>query len=406
MTSPRLTRRSLIAAAIATSARPILGANDRIRIAIIGAGSRGTALLQEVARCRDLNVTVTAICDVYRPNRESAAAEVEKLFGTRPRTTVDYKEVLSWPEVDAVIIATPDLWHCPILIDAVKAGKDAYVEKPLGNLFSEVKEAYLTVKNSDRVVQVGTQYRSHPLLVTAAEYMKKGILGKVTRVETAYNVHGPRWARDYKDVKIEDIDWERFRRPWLPEKPDVRLLRQWQLFRKCTNGIAGLWMSHLVDTFHWFTGNLYPISAVTQGGVYLWKDGRETADVFYTLLEYPECIFSWAMNLTNAAGRREVYYGDRGILDISGLRVEHPNRAAYFSGEGSEHPDRIQGRIDLTPAPVNSHMANFLECIRSRKAPRADIQAGFSHAVAAIMSSTALDERRLVRFDPERLEIL
>ncbi len=401
-----LNRREWLVAAVATSRRPILGAHERIRIGVIGSGDRGTALIREVERSRDLNVTVTAVCDVYRPNRERAAALVEKAFGERPRTTVDYQELLGWADVDAVIIATPDLWHCPILIAAIKAGKDVYVEKPLGNLFSEVREAYLTVKASDRIVQVGTQYRSHPLLVTAAEYMRQGILGKVTRVEAAYNVHAPRWARPYEDVKIEDVAWEYYRRPWMPEKPDVRLLRQWQLFRKCTDGIAGLWMSHLVDTFHWFTGHRFPLSAVTQGGVYLWKDGRETADVFYTLLEYPECIFSWAMNLTNAAGRREVYYGERGILDISGLRVEAPSKAAYFSGEGSEHPNRIQGRIELKPAPINSHMANFIECIRTRKPPRADIEAGFSHAVACLMASTALDERRVVRFDPQRLEIL
>ncbi len=403
----KMTRRTFAAAAAAACTGRILGANGRIRIGMVGTGGRGSAHIQDLNKLRDLNLTISAVCDIFRPNREKAAATVRDAFGAEPKTTVDYREMLSWDDLDAVVISTPDFWHCPILIDAVKAGKDVYVEKPLGDKFWEVKEAYRVVKASDRVVQVGTQFRSEPRLITASRMIEKGILGKISRAESAYNVQQARWARGYKDVNPDDISWQHFRRPGVPAETDVRLLRQWQLFRTATNGIAGLWMSHLVDVYHWFTGNLYPRSAVTQGGPYYWKDGRETADIFYTLLDYPDdSVFTWAMNQNNAAGRREVYYGDKGILDVSSIRVGAPGGAAHFSGEGSERPDRIKEKIELEPAEVNSHMANFIECIRSRQQPRADIQAGFSHAVASIMSSTALDEKRLVGFDAQRLEIL
>jgi predicted dehydrogenase len=403
----RITRRVFAGAAAAVCTGNILGANDRIRVGMVGTGGRGSSHIGAVYKVQDLNVTISAVCDIWKPNLERAAATVQESFGEAPKKTVDYQEMLSWDDVDAVIIATPDFWHCPILIDAVKAGKDAYVEKPFGNVFWEVKEAYRVVKASDRIVQVGTQFRSEPHLVTASRMIEQGILGKISRAETAFNVSNPRWARDYSDVKAEDISWDLYRRPGIPAETDIRLLRQWQLFRGATNGIAGLWMSHLVDVYHWFTGNAYPRSAVTQGGAYYWKDGRETADIFYTLLDYPDdSVFLWTMNQNNSAGRREVYYGDKGILDVGELRVGVPDGGAYFSGEGSGRDDKIKERIDLEPAEINSHMANFIECIRSRQQPRADVQAGFSHAVASIMTSTALDEKRLVSFDAERLEII
>ena len=398
MSSAGVTRRGFVAAAapMVLGARA-KGANDRIAIGVIGTGGRGQHLITELEKCRDYNIAVTGVCDIWRPNREKGAAMAEKALGAKPRQTVDYQELLGWDSVDAVLISAPDFWHSVMLKAAVEAGEDAYCEKPMGTDFAEAKAAYLAVKRSGRVVQIGTQRRSDPYYVSAARHLHAGVLGKVTRAESVFNFHEARWARPYADVRPEDVAWEYFLKENKQRPFDARRLRQWQLFSEFTSGIAGLWMSHLVDVAHWFSGQPYPKSAVTQGGVYLWKDGRETCDVFYSLLEYPrDFLFCWSMNLTNSAGSRDQWFGSLGILDMN---------AKLISGEGSADPNRIREQIKLEPAAVNSHMANFLECVRGRRQPRADIQAGFSHAVAGIMSARALRERRLVSFDEERLEI-
>jgi len=394
-----VSRRSILGAALpAVVASGARGANDRIQVGIIGAGGRGQNRMDAIQTCQDLNVAVTAICDVWRPNREKAVAKAAEYWGKKPRSTVDYQELLGWKDVDAVVIATPDFGHSVILKAAVEAGKDAYCEKPMGTVFSEAKAAYEAVKASDRVVQIGTQRRSDPYHISAARHMHKSILGKVTRVNMSMNFQQPRWRRDFSEVKEKDVAWKQFTFGRALGPFDARRFRQWQLFRPYTNGIAGLWMSHFIDLVAWFLEDPYPDRVVSNGGVYLWRDGRQTADVFHTLLEYPKgFLVSFGMSLTNGEGISNSWYGKLGTLDML---------AKTISGKGSKAPNRIREEIPLDKPEVNSHMANFIECIRSRKNPRADIQAGFSHAVADIMAATALDERREVRFDRDRLEVI
>jgi len=393
-----LSRRRLLGAALAATAARARSANDRIQLGIIGAGGRGSQLMRDVANAKAANAAVIAVCDVYRPNRERAVGFAAKTWNVKPRQTVDYKELLGWPEVDAVLIATPDFGHSIILKDAVEAGKDAYCEKPMGVDFAEAKAAYLAVRQRDRVVQIGTQRRSEGRLIAAARLLRSGLLGQVTRVEFSVNFQEPRWRRDYTQIRPEDVAWPQFllHRPARPF--DARRFREWQLFRDYTNGIAGLWMCHFIDLVHWFLEDPYPAGAVANGGVYLWKDGRETSDVFHALLDYPKgFLVSFAMSLTNAARNRNLWFGTRGTLDADAMKI---------TGEGSRMPDRLTEEIAVPEDPVNSHMENFLECVRTRRTPRADIQAGFSHAVAVCMAGQALDKGRKVRFDRQRLEMI
>ncbi len=390
-----LTRRTFLGAALAARAR---GANDRISLGIIGAGSRGSALLRDAAACRDLNVAVTALCDIYRPNRERAAEYIAKTWGAAPRTTVDFQELLSWREVDAVLIAAPDFAHSRMLQYAVEAGKDVYCEKPMGVDFAEAKAAWQAVKQSGRVVQIGTQRRSDPQFIAACRLVRSGVLGTVTRIDISVNFQEPRWRRDYSHIPPSDVAWDYFlfNRPKRPF--NARLFREWQLFRETTNGIAGLWMCHFIDTVHWFMDDPYPAGAVANGGVYLWKDGRETSDVFHALLDYPKgFLVSFAMSLTNEAGNRNLWFGTRGTLDADAWTV---------SGAGSRLPERLEKSIKIEPETVDSHMHNFLACVRSRQTPRAPVDAGFSHAVACVMAGKALDTVRKVRFDRERLDLI
>jgi predicted dehydrogenase len=268
----------------------------------------------------------------------------------------------------------------------------------MSTIFIDAKRAYFAVKQSKQVVQIGTQRRSDPALTGAARLMQKGVLGKVTRVDMEVNFHEARWRRDFSDLREADVDWPRFLFGRSGRAYDPRRLREWQLYRDYTNGLPGLWMSHFIDLVPWFLGTPYPRSAVASGGVYLWKDGRETEDVFQALLEYPnDCLVRWAMSLTNAEPNRNNWYGTLGTLDCDAMKI---------SGLGSKDANRIASEIAVAKVETDTHMENFLRCVRSRETPRADIQAGFSHAVAGIMSAEALRTGRRVTFDAERLEIV
>lgn len=397
MSPSKISRRTFTGAALSASVARAAAPGDRVAIAIIGAGGRGQAHMRDLEKLSD-RVAITAICDVFRPNLERAAEMVAKTWGATPYQTADYREVLARKDVDAVIIATPDFSHSRILQHAVEAGKDAFCEKPMGTVFAEAKAAFLAVKKTGRVVQIGTQRRSEGAYVAAAKLVRSGVLGQITRIDVSVNFQEPRWRRDHSSVSSGQVAWEQYLMH-LPRRPfDARRLREWQLFSDYTNGIPGLWMSHFSDVVHWFMDELYPVGAVANGGVFLWKDGRETSDVFCALLDYPKgFLFSFAMSLTNSAGNRNLWHGTRGTLDMDTMTI---------SGAGSRMPDRIQETTKIQPEKVTSHMEDFLECVRTRGTPRADIQAGFSHAVAGVMASEALRTGRRIRFDPERLELI
>jgi len=389
-------RRTFLAAAAPLAAHG-WQPSDRIRLGLIGAGGRARDHFQDLVASGE-NATIAAVCDVWRVNRESMCADVQKAFGAAPFSTTRYEELLARKDVDAVVIAAPDFTHPRMLADAVRAGKDVYVEKPFAVNFAEAKMAYLAVKGSRQVVQVGTQRRSDPKVIGAARAVAQGAIGTVTRVAMEYNFHEPRWRRDYSAVKAEDVDWEAFRFGGRIRGPfNPRLMREWQLFRATTNGIPGLWMSHFIDLPAWFLNEPYPRSAVALGGVYLWKDGRETEDVFQATLEYGDCLVTFAMSLTNTAGGRHLWFGTKGTLNVDTLKIT-PETGR--DAKTAEQPPEVM------PVPVDSHMANFLKCVRTRQTPRADVQAGFSHAVGGCMAAVSLETGRRVRFDREKLEFV
>ena len=372
------------------------GANDRIRLGLIGNGGRGNALFAEVAKSGE-NAAITAVCDVWRVNRDAMAAKVKQTFGSAPWETTRYQELLARKDVDAVLIATPDMTHPKILADAVAAGKDVYVEKPFAVDFNDAKMAYLAVKKTDRVVQVGTQRRSEAGLIGVARAIQGGAIGKVTRVNMEVNFQEARWRRDHHMVKAEDVDWEAFRFGGrISGGFDARKLREWQLFRETTNGIAGLWMCHYIDLPAWFLNDPFPRRVVALGGVYLWKDGRQTSDVFEAICEYKDCLVTFAMSLTNASGGRNHWFGTKGTINADTFEM---------SGDVSRDPNRLEGATTIEKIEVDSHMANFLKCMRTRQQPRATVEAGYSHAVAGCMAATALETGRRVGYDPARMEL-
>jgi predicted dehydrogenase len=378
--------------------RSAFGANDRISVGMIGTGDRAGSHIGELGNLRETHkVEIAAVCDVWRPNRESAAARVEKIFGKKPFQTSRFGELLVRKDIDAVVIATPDFAHTPIMIEALKAGKDVYVEKPMSQTIEEANEAMDLARKNERIVQAGTQRRSEGCWKASNKFLASGKLGQVTRISAANNFNEPRWARDFSNCKEEDVDWDAylFNRPKVAF--DARLLRRWHLYKMCTNGISGLWMSHLVDAATILTGASYPNSAVALGGIYMWKDGREHTDVFHALLDYPEgFLFDWGMGLTNGAGTHYTIHGRYGTLE--------PEKLAY-SGDGGEEGKQVAaGKID--PVSDENHMANWLECIRSRQRPNADIEFGHQHSAATIMAAAALETGQRMRYDREQRKIL
>ncbi len=399
MSDTSLSRRGFLASSgLALGAgmvsRVASGANERIRIGLIGTGNRCGSHIKSIgALSKAHNADVTAVCDVWRPNREWAASQVKKVFGKKPFETTRFGEVLARKDIDAVVITTPDFSHTPIMIEALKAGKDVYVEKPMALSIEAASEAVDLTRKHKRVVQVGTQRRSEGRWKAAHDFVASGQLGQVSRISAANCFNHPRWARDFDNCKEEDVDWDAylFNRPKVPFDP--RLLRRWHLYRMCTNGISGLWMTHLIDAAHMVMGSTYPNSAVAHGGNYVWKDGREHTDVFHALIDYPEgYLFDWAMSLTNAAGTHYTVHGRNGTLDLEDCT---------YSGAGGEEGKAI-GSGKLESGPDGNHMANWLECMRTRKRPTADIEYGHQHSVATIMAAEALETGRRMKYDPEQ----
>lgn len=375
-----------------------LGANDRISIGVIGAGGRGQYLMGEVKNLAEkLNVEMTVICDVWRLGRERAAAKLKSWTGREPKTFSRYHDVLALADVDAVIIATPDFQHARILADAARAGKDAYCEKPMASNMKDAKDSLHAVLDNKRIVQVGTQRRSDGLFQAAAELVQSGILGTISEVAIGWNDCNPRWARPYHDVKEEDVDWDAYLMD-LPKRPfDPQRFRRWHLYKDFTVGTPGLLGSHVIDIAHWFMDDHYPKSCVAHGGVYVWKDGREHADTMECLWDYPKgFLLRYQTRLGNNKPMPEAtFYGLRGTFDTSSWKA---------TGEGGGD-NKLKEEIAVKPKESVGHMENWLECLRSRRTPNAEIRAGYAHSVASIMAFLAWESGRRQVYDPEKEEI-
>ncbi len=275
----------------ALSYEKIIGANDRISLGHVGIGNRGTDLDLIASKLKSSHhVEMTAVCDLWTVNRDRAAATNAGYYGRSPRAVQYFEDLLAMKDVDGVLISTPEHSHSPILKMVVESGKDAYVEKPMGNVLAEAKAARDAAVQAKAVVQVGTQHRSEPYQVAAQKVARSGDLGDISKVEIVWNYHGPRWRGrpEVQQIREPDTDWN----AWLLTKPrrsfDPRVYFEFRLYREFSSGIPDQWMSHAIDLVHWFTGDQFPKSAVSQGGVFAWHDGRETADTFQTLLEYPK----------------------------------------------------------------------------------------------------------------------
>ena len=393
--SPKIDRRSFLnqtAAAMAGagvfsssafSYSRIKGANDRILLGHIGVGDRGTELQWIASQLKDKqNVEMAAVCDLWKVNRDKAAARAQSVYGRAPRAYQYMDDLIAQKEIDAVIISTADFQHAPILRQVAEAGKDAYCEKPMANDLDEAKAARDAVLSRKLIVQVGTQHRSEPYQIATKQLIDEGALGDVSKVEMVWNYHGPRWRGrpQISQIREEDTDW----RKWLLHKPyrpfDPRAYFEFRLYRDFSSGIADQWLSHGIDLVHYFLDDHFPKSVVAHGGVFAWRDGRENPDTFQALLEYPKgFLVSFSTSFGNDCDSFSRIMGKKATLvNIGGegsprwkwVEERAITRTTPSSSEekyvllpGNDNSPTFMGDEDL------SHMTNWLSASRSRKPP-------------------------------------
>jgi predicted dehydrogenase len=427
---------ALAAATVAWSAKSyaaIPGANDRVRVGVIGCGDRMKSSLipSFLQNCREMNFEFVAVSDIWNRRREEGAAFIEKHGGGKVDAVRNNDELYARKDVDAVLIATADFQHALHGVEAVEAGRDAYVEKPTAHTMEDARKFLAAVKKTGKIVQIGTQRRSTPSYQKAAEYIKSGKFGDIVMVEMTWNVNQPgRWRRP--DVvpllKEEDTDWKRYlmNRPQVPF--DARKYLEFRLFWPYSSGIPDQWLVHQIDTVHWFTGLPHPRSVVANGGIYLWNDGRQNWDTMTAVFDYgplddPSKGFQvqYTSRFTNSAGGvKELYYSNGGMIDMDkqcvspegGLTAKsaaemhmQPNQLPSFSLV--EHAEQASTSADTGADPQTSaNMRNWMECVRSRKTPNAPIEAGYSHSIALCMNVAAIQTGQKVTFDDATQEVM
>jgi len=389
----------------ARTQRRSIGANDRIRIGVIGCGNRGIGT--EMASVRDHakeeNLEVIAVYDPWRVAREDAAAKAKEWFGTDARQCRSVDELLGLADVDAVFIASPDHWHATHLEAATKAGKHVYVEKPMAIDIGELNRAYAAAKASGVVIQVGTQLRSTPVAIGCRELVKSGTIGRLSRIEQTRNGERPYWYENLRpDVRAEDLDWNTFTKGRTTKPFDPILYSAWYGYWEFSQGPVPQWAVHFLDTAHFIAGLGIPETCVCLGGVYTWKDEHAftAPDQVQALWEYPEgLMISYTTNFGNSAGDMIRYCGDKGTLKLGWEN-------ATFSAEGGIHRDgSIRGENKVEPIEQPDHWVNWYRCMRDGTTPNASLDAGYQHSIASIMATMSYEKGRRTRFDAAKRTI-
>lgn len=370
----------------------ILGANDRVQLGLIGAGGRGQFVMSRFQLTGQ--VDVRAICDVYGKRIDEA---LTKAAGAQP--FYDHRKLLEVKEIDAVLIGTPDHWHTRTAIDAMNAGKDVYVEKPLMRLREEGPEVVRAARVNNRICQVGMQQRSGPVYLEARErFVTSGMIGKVTHVRCFWNGGPPRRLPAEPAEKPSNLDWVRFLGPVKYRDWNPAQYLNFRAFLDFGGGKLTDFGAHWIDVVHMFLGQDGPISAVASGGVYYdFHDGRTAPDSISALWEYR----GFDVHFESLAVRNPGEYGIEFLGDQGKLLINR-NRYEFHTGEKDAEPvvQRFPGDI------TDDHVRNFLDCCRTRKLPNADAYIGHRSCQAVLLANQSYLEKRRISFDPEREEVL
>ena len=408
----------------------VLGANDKVRVGVIGFSDRfrSSLLPTFMASAEELNFEIVAVSDIWKLRREEAVKHFKEKYNLDVKAFRNNEELFDAKMCDAVIISTADFQHAQHCIQAVKAGCDVYVEKPFAETMEDARAALKAVKETGKVVQIGSQRRSAPNYQAACESLQSGKFGKITMVEMTWNVNQPgRWRRKSLVEKCfeADTDWKRFllNRPY--EKWDARKYLEYRLFWPFSSGIPGQWMSHQIDTVHWFTGLAHPQSVAANGGIYCWNDGRRNFDTVTAVFDYGkpdgsdnfQVLYSSRMH-NSAGGTKELYFSNGGTLNLDTNEVS--SRGGMDEGAAREMGMKanLLESFKLPDVKVETgantggdtmtylHMRNWMECVRSRRNPNAPAEAGYNHSIATIMCNAALRTGQKVTFDEKTQNVM
>ena len=425
---------ALEAAASQSTAGQNVAPGDRVQIATIGCGIQG--LNDTRTALRVPGVELVAAADVY----DGRLTLAKEQWGQQIFTSRDYREVLARPEVDAVIIATPDHWHSKIAIDAMKAGKDVYVEKPIVQDIEEGPGVIEAEKQTKRILQVGSQRVSSMVYAKARDLFRAGAIGQLNLVEAWMNRNSANGAWQYSippDASPATIDWDRFigNAPKRPFEP-IRLFR-WRNYQDYGTGIPGDLFVHLFTGIHFVLDSLGPTRVMATGGLRYWNDGRDVPDVILALFDYPKTAahpaFTLALKVNFAEGGGENqafrFCGPDGVLTITGGAVtltkrQRPKEPGHTSETFSkamqdafmkEYRAKYPEQAELRPttdeafaAPPGynesyEHFRNFFDAVRSRKPVIEDATFGYRAAAPALLTNESYFEGKPVGWDPERM---
>lgn len=378
--------------------RGVLGANDRIRLGIIGVGARGTEIVREAIQCP--NTEFVAFSDIYTERLEAA-----KALAPNAKTYMDHRLMLEDKSIDAVLIATPQHLHCEHFVDSIQAGKHVYQEKTMAfnvDHAKRMRKAYQAA--GKRTVQVGHQSCSSGQVADASGFLKDGKIGRITAIDAQMyrnTPHGkPQWARPiYPSMTSENILWNKF----LGEAPkhefDANRYINWRFFWDYSGGNVYENMCHQVSFWYKVLNLQVPRMVTMTGGLYLWRDGREVPDTMNVSMEQPEdLLFSWLSGFgNNQPGVSEDVLGTDGTIS-KGQQIR-------YTPQKVNRPDGVP-QLGSTATDPRAHMQNFLDCIRSGKEPNCPFDLGFRVSIACRMAVESYRQNRAVQWDPQREEIV
>jgi predicted dehydrogenase len=411
----------------AASAGRIQGANNRVRIGLIGSGNRGRQVAGFFLKHADAQYVAAA--DVFQPNVEAAVKMFEGAqAGVKVDTYEDYKKILERKDIDAVHIATPDHWHCRIVVDAIDAGKDVYVEKPLSNNVEEMVKALQAYRKSNRVVQVGTQQRSGQHFQEAAEIVQSGTLGKVTQAVCCYPGSGYGRGVEQPSEPPAGLNWDQFQGPANKHAYTQGRHRSWRGFWDYGGGLITDWGVHLTDIALWYMKNQNSGPLLTVGlGQYVNlvnPEHDQSPDTFAVTWQYPNFLMSFHNAVPNDLefGRQGNYFfGQRGTLQVHRggyeVRPSPPGRGGRGGAPGAAPAapatppppaleyKRVPYAENYNDDPhTTAHARNFLDCIKSREKPVSNLEVGFYATLPTILGVMAVREGRTIKWDDKELK--
>ncbi|MGA2848859.1 MAG: Gfo/Idh/MocA family oxidoreductase [Terracidiphilus sp.] len=414
------------------TSRPI-AANDQIQIALIGAGGQGMGDTKTAIQVP--GVKLVAVADCYN----GRLAHSKELWGDDIFTTRDYAEILARKDIDAVIIGTPDHWHKQASVDALKAGKDVYCEKPMIHLYSDGPEMIDAARSTGRILQVGSQRVSSVLYLKAKELLASGAIGQLNMVTARWDRNSAMGAWNYTvppDASPETCDWPRFlgTAPKIPFNAEQFF--QWRKWKAYGSGVAGDLFVHLFSGTHFITGSHGPTRGMATGALRFWKDGRDVPDVLLGLFDYPEGFnLSLRVNFVDGGEESEglIFTGSEGTMEIGGgavtvSRVPREKAPGYtidtftqatqkqiIAEYQAKYPPHSGGAslggTEKFTAPKGysdsyDHFHNFFDSVRSRKPVVEDAIFGYRAAGAALLSNLSIDRGAIVKWDPEAMKLL